>query len=327
MFTSTTFQGATNSRACSKNFVSFMAQHFCHIWVKNHKRFRFAYPDGAKNERRADERKRRLPLQRVAKPDQERNGINGGYPRPGVEAFICFTLTGLAWAIARGPGPHSEALISHGNCVPKCPNSTAKYGRIDIAFNNAGVAFSVPSEECTDEQWWKVINTDLNSVFYCCREFGGVMLGQGKGSIINTASMSGLISNNPQPQSAYNAAKAGVIMLTKSLAGEWAKRGVRVNCISPGYINTPMTPKGKINNEWYKTWMDFSPMGRIGEPNEIASCVVFLASQASSFFTGSNLVVDGGYTCWCRTRHRRLISLHQTSGREPVVSGLASRGP
>jgi NAD(P)-dependent dehydrogenase (short-subunit alcohol dehydrogenase family) len=176
--------------------------------------------------------------------------------------------------------------------------TTGKYGRIDIAFNNAGIAFSVPSEECTDEQWWKVINTDLNSVFYCCREFGGVMLGRGKGSIINTASMSGLVSNNPQPQSAYNAAKAGVIMLTKSLAGEWAKRGVRVNSISPGYINTAMTPKGKINNEWYKTWMDFSPMGRIGEPNEIASCVVFLASDASSFFTGSNLVVDGGYTCW-----------------------------
>jgi len=189
--------------------------------------------------------------------------------------------------------------VTDSAAVRKLAQETkAKYGRIDIAFNNAGIAFCVPSEECTDEQWGKVINTDLNSVFYCCREFGGVMLGQGKGSIINTASMSGLISNNPQPQSAYNAAKAGVIMLTKSLAGEWAKRGVRVNSISPGYINTAMTPKGKINNEWYKTWMDFSPMGRIGEPNEIASCVVFLASDASSFFTGSNLVVDGGYTCW-----------------------------
>jgi NAD(P)-dependent dehydrogenase (short-subunit alcohol dehydrogenase family) len=173
-----------------------------------------------------------------------------------------------------------------------------RYGRIDIAFNNAGIAHSVPAEECSDEQWFRVININLNAVFYCCREFGRVMLALGKGSIINTASMSGLISNNPQPQCAYNAAKAGVIMLTKSLAGEWAKRGVRVNSISPGYINTPMTPRDQVRRDWYDLWMRFSPMGRIGEPREIAPAVVFLASEASSFFTGSNLVVDGGYTCW-----------------------------
>jgi NAD(P)-dependent dehydrogenase (short-subunit alcohol dehydrogenase family) len=173
-----------------------------------------------------------------------------------------------------------------------------QHGRIDIAFNNAGIAHSVPSEDCTDEEWLKVININLNAVFYCCREFGQAMLRQGRGSIINTASMSGLISNNPQPQCAYNAAKAGVIMLTKSLAGEWAKRGVRVNSISPGYINTAMTPKGQVRNDWYDVWMAFSPMGRLGEPQEIAPAVVFLASDASSFFTGSNLVIDGGYTCW-----------------------------
>jgi NAD(P)-dependent dehydrogenase (short-subunit alcohol dehydrogenase family) len=96
----------------------------------------------------------------------------------------------------------------------------AKYQHIDIAFNNAGIAVNVPSEECTDDQWHQVININLNAVFYCCREFGKVMLKQGKGSIINTASMSGIISNFPQPQSAYNTSKAGVIMLTKSLAGE-----------------------------------------------------------------------------------------------------------
>jgi NAD(P)-dependent dehydrogenase (short-subunit alcohol dehydrogenase family) len=173
-----------------------------------------------------------------------------------------------------------------------------KHGRIDIAFNNAGIAHAVPAEECTDEEWLKVININLNAVFYCCREFGKVMLAQRRGSIINTASMSGLVSNHPQPQCAYNAAKAGVIMLTKSLAGEWASRGVRVNSISPGYINTPMTPKDQIRSDWYELWMTFSPMKRIGEPQEIAPAVVFLASDASSFFTGSNLVIDGGYTCW-----------------------------
>jgi hypothetical protein len=99
----------------------------------------------------------------------------------------------------------------------------SKHGRIDIAFNNAGIAINAPSEECSDEDWHKVININLHAVFYCCREFGKVMLEQGKGSIINTASMSGIISNTPQPQSAYNVSKAGVIMLTKSLAGEMGK--------------------------------------------------------------------------------------------------------
>jgi len=174
----------------------------------------------------------------------------------------------------------------------------SKHGRIDIAFNNAGIAVNVPSEQCTDEDWHKVIDINLHAVFYCCREFGKVMVDQGKGSIINTASMSGIISNTPQPQSAYNVSKAGVIMLTKSLAGEWAKRGVRINSISPGYIGTEMTKIGMANQDWYADWLNFTPMGRVGEPREVATAVVYLASDASSYFTGSNLVVDGGYTCW-----------------------------
>ncbi|HEY0789910.1 MAG TPA: SDR family oxidoreductase [Chthoniobacterales bacterium] len=173
-----------------------------------------------------------------------------------------------------------------------------RHGRIDVALNNAGIAVNVASEDCSDEDWMRVINVNLNAVFYCCREFGKVMLGQGKGSMINIASMSGLVSNTPQPQAAYNTSKAGVIMLTKSLAGEWAKRGVRVNSISPGYIGTEMTKLGTSQTEWHKRWLDFTPMGRLGEPREVANTVVFLASDASTFFTGSNLVVDGGYTSW-----------------------------
>src|SRR5260370_40858951 len=168
-----------------------------------------------------------------------------------------------------------------------------KRSRIDIAFNNAGIAHNVRSEECSSDDWLRVIDINLNAVFYCCREFGKVMLRQGKGSIINTASMSGLISNYPQPQAAYNASKAAVIMLTKSLAGEWAKRGVRVNSVSPGYIGTKMTKADMSQNDWTKLCLAYRPMGRVAEPRAVAAAVVFLASDATSYFTGTTLVMDG----------------------------------
>jgi NAD(P)-dependent dehydrogenase (short-subunit alcohol dehydrogenase family) len=110
--------------------------------------------------------------------------------------------------------------------------------------------------------------------------------------------MSGIVSNHPQPQAHYNAAKAGVIMLTKSLAGEWASRGVRVNSISPGYVRTPITELGMSKEEWSSIWLSSTPMGRLAEPREIGPAVVYLASDASSYATGTNLVVDGGYTSW-----------------------------
>lgn len=172
------------------------------------------------------------------------------------------------------------------------------HGRIDVLVNNAGIAQNVPSEEATDEDWRKVMSVNLDGVFWCCREVGKAMLERGSGSIVNIASMSGMVSNYPQPQAAYNAAKAGVITLTKSLAGEWAQRGVRVNAVSPGYIRTNMTAGGMDNQEWYKVWLEMTPMGRVADPTEIAPAALFLASDASSFTTGTNLVVDGGYTSW-----------------------------
>lgn len=171
-------------------------------------------------------------------------------------------------------------------------------GSVDIAVNNAGIVHNHPSESLTDEDWRRVLSVNLDGVFYCCRAAGKRMLAQGSGSIINTGSMSGHISNRPQPQSAYNAAKAAVIHLTKSLAGEWSGRGVRVNSISPGYVGTPLTKRGMDNDEWRRVWLDGTPMGRVAEPAEIAPAVVFLASDAASFCTGTDLVVDGGYTVW-----------------------------
>ena len=173
-----------------------------------------------------------------------------------------------------------------------------EHGRVDVLVCNAGIAHNVPSEEATDDDWRRVISVNLDGVFWCCREAGRAMLEAGSGSIVNIASMSGMISNHPQPQAAYNAAKAGVITLTKSLAGEWAQRGVRVNAVSPGYIRTNMTAGGMENTEWYEIWKDSTPMGRVAEPSEIAPAALYLASDASSFTTGTNLVVDGGYTSW-----------------------------
>jgi NAD(P)-dependent dehydrogenase (short-subunit alcohol dehydrogenase family) len=173
-----------------------------------------------------------------------------------------------------------------------------EHSRIDILVNNAGIVHNIPSEEVPDEDWIAVISVNLNGVFWCCREVGKAMLEHGSGSIVNVASMSGIISNHPQPQAAYNASKAAVITLTKSLAGEWASRGVRVNSISPGYIRTPLTELGVSRSEWSEVWLSSTPMRRLAEPQEIAPAVLFLASDAASFATGTNLVIDGGYTSW-----------------------------
>lgn len=199
--------------------------------------------------------------------------------------------------VLEGDFIHTDVTIS--SSVARMVGAVvAKHGRIDCIVNNAGICRNTPSEDVTDEEWRLVLSVDLDGVFYCCREAGKQMLKQGHGAIINIGSMSGVISNHPQPQAPYNAAKAGVIHLTKSLAGEWAGRGLRVNCISPGYIGTPMTKLGFENPVWREAWLSNTPMGRMGEPSEIASVAVFLASSASSFMTGSNVIVDGGYTSW-----------------------------
>ena len=172
------------------------------------------------------------------------------------------------------------------------------FPQIDILVCNAGIAQAVPAEDCSDEDWLNMMAVNLNGVFYCCRAIGRHMLGRGSGAIVNTASMSGMISNTPQPQAHYNAAKAGVILLTKSLAGEWADRGLRVNCVSPGYIGTDMTAEGMANMDWYPTWMQMTPQKRVGAAEDVAAAIYYLASPAAKFTTGSNLVVDGGYTAW-----------------------------
>jgi NAD(P)-dependent dehydrogenase (short-subunit alcohol dehydrogenase family) len=174
----------------------------------------------------------------------------------------------------------------------------ARRGRIDVLVNDAGICINAPAEVSKDEDWRRVIDINLDGTFWCSREVGRVMLERGGGSIVNIASMSGLIVNWPQPQAAYNASKAAVIQLTRSLASEWASRGVRVNSVSPGYIGTAMTRRGMATAGWGETWLERSPMRRLGEPRDVAYAVLYLASDASRFATGTNLVIDGGYSIW-----------------------------
>ena len=203
----------------------------------------------------------------------------------------------------RAAGRQAQAValdVTDSAAVEALAESLEAGGGVDILINNAGIVQSnMPAEDCPDDHWRRHMAVNLDGVFFCARSFGLRMLARGRGSIVNMGSMSGLIVNKPQEQSFYNASKAGVHHLTKSLAAEWGARGVRVNAVAPTVIETELVSRVlKDIPEMERIWLDMTPMGRLGRPDEIASVVLFLASDASSLMTGAIVSADAGYTCW-----------------------------
>ena len=173
--------------------------------------------------------------------------------------------------------------------------SAAEYGKVDILINNAGVSqlSYTATENLPKKEWDAIIGINLTGTFLCCKHFGKAMIAGGGGSIINIATTAGITGVPRAP--AYSASKAGVILLTKSLALEWARYNIRINAVAPHYLETSLTEGLRASEQIYSGLVKQIPMRRFGKPSEIIGAVLFLASQASSYTTGTVIVADGGY--------------------------------
>jgi NAD(P)-dependent dehydrogenase (short-subunit alcohol dehydrogenase family) len=188
-----------------------------------------------------------------------------------------------------------EGDVSKNSDVKNAFDRVAKeFGRLDICVNNAGVSMQRPVEEMPEEDWDHIMGINMKGVFLCSQEAAHIMIKQKSGSIINIGSISARVVNVPQKQAVYNTSKAGVVMLTRAMAVELAPHGIRVNAISPGYMKTEMTLSSM--SKLFPAWEALTPIGRLGEPEELRGALIYLASDASSYTTGHDLVVDGGYT-------------------------------
>jgi NAD(P)-dependent dehydrogenase (short-subunit alcohol dehydrogenase family) len=214
--------------------------------------------------------------------DAERAGeVAGELRRKGVETFSL----ALDVTADEAPAAMVEAVLD-------------RWGGLEIAVNNAGMNPNAAAEEITPEQWDLAYNLNTRAVFLGCQAQGRVMLEAGYGKIINTASMASLIVPHPQKQAAYNSSKGAVVNLTRSLAAEWADRGVRVNCMSPGIIRTALIEESEALRPLVSEWLGQIPMGRLGEVTDLQGGIVYLACEASDYMTGHNLVIEGGQTLW-----------------------------
>ncbi|MGB9791703.1 MAG: SDR family NAD(P)-dependent oxidoreductase [Thermacetogeniaceae bacterium] len=194
----------------------------------------------------------------------------------------------------KGEGIAVRADVSNEEEVRQLMEKAFKsYGRLDILINNAGIGEVSPVEELSEEAWYRTIDINLKGVFLCTKHAIPYMRRSGGGSIVNNASILGHVSF--PGAAAYSAAKGGVVMLTKNMALDYAKDRIRVNAVCPGFIRTPMVEKGAVKDQ-IDYLATLHPLGRLGEPIEVAYAMLFLASDEASFITGSSLMVDGGYT-------------------------------
>jgi NAD(P)-dependent dehydrogenase (short-subunit alcohol dehydrogenase family) len=220
-----------------------------------------------------------------------------------VACFDVAASAGLAATVThiQGLGRHALPLAgdvrSAADLHSALATSVRELGPVEVAINCAGIANATPAEAMPLEQWQRMLDINLTGVFLSCQAEAHVMLPRQRGSIINIASMSGVIVNRGLTQAHYNSSKAAVIHLSKSLAMEWSERGIRVNSISPGYTLTPMNQRAEVA-EQLKAFAADTPLGRIATVDEMIGPAIFLASQASAFCTGVNLLVDGGFVCW-----------------------------
>lgn len=218
----------------------------------------------------------------------------------------CFDMAsspGLADTVARIEALGRRAVALRGDVTDEASVAAAidtlrgALGTLSVAINCAGIANAAPAEEMSRAQWQRMYDVNVTGLFLCCQAEARVMLAAGSGSIVNIASMSGVIVNRGLMQAHYNSAKAAVIHLSKSLAMEWAQRGVRVNAISPGYTATPMNTRPEMVHQT-RAFEEQTPMGRMAGVDELVGPAVFLSSKAASFCTGVDLLVDGGFCCW-----------------------------
>lgn len=204
--------------------------------------------------------------------------------------------------IAAAYGRKSKGIVadlSDAKAAQKAVDqAVAEFGRIDVLFNCTGIAPNTYVLDIPADEWAQVMNVNVNAQFFVAQAVARHMAEAGGGSIVCIGSNSGFIVDRPQPQAHYNASKAAVHQMVKSMACELGPKNIRINAVAPGFIVTEMTKRGMANPEWLTTWTENTPMGRLGKPEEIANVMLFLASDASAFMTGSIVIADGGYTAW-----------------------------